>query len=1152
MYRKDDWEDDALIGLDVGGDEETSSRRNKVVVGSTSKPSRKRPRQSNIISSTTRPQKPKPPPAPPASLVSLMKKDKSVLHYFKSLHENTTYDVDKWKHEAAYWKRMASSATKNKIAGGTKTPSAKKRQRKSINGRQKKQNSVEGKGNGEDEEGSTIPITDEALFEEFSDDDDGDDDKDDVKRSTASSTKGIECNNNTTNSHSTTEEQSMRRRSLIFGKLLQAKQYLDLLGVSLVVIEVKPSFPNEMIKQSNDEGKTEADTSEEQTDDTALPSERILHRRSDEKVVADMMASLRSLIEASSCVSDHSDTLDHRHYQPFCSRGQQHHCPNLYIGSAHDDCDMTNETRVLSASESALQHPASIGLKHLIDVLTIMSVYCHDSFDDHEWNLLFEECSETSEENMTFLKIGFRNRSLLVKRVLSSLHVEITRTWASIERASNFESTSMHFYPTENVRNQEQESSSDPDGEYSAKNYSRLVNLEERIAHGRIASLLYRRLGDFQKATELVLGYLISSTPSLGIEYYHPKIPPVLSMCVLESLLSPEAYDPINAKPNGEGGEWFCQFIQLIFTCSSPYDESQSLLLKVVAFATHSAAKIWEERCTSSDKRIRDIALIEVAAYKRLLCLSNGAWLRIASEDKEDISRIGHHILSGLTSNNNISNFIIEKLSRAEVGLSCILSLITTSKADEIIKLCENILANERCKLLWLLPACCFAHITIVSRMWESIKLVSPAGRSTAAAAEAILNVRNELVRIIIAAVDIVIGTKETNVENIDAIIQCYQLIGDALGLQLFAKRVVKEMKDGTSTARRRIMSTLIHAAENITVRVINLQRRPDRLLDFFGRTVNDERILVMKGVAKLLNQKQKATEFSSTKEEGGNFAFDGKNDVACLKMSVGDCALSDFVKEEWVPMELAAFDTNAGSDFKEVRTTTSEKACALSHIATWFGVLSSINMGSVKVSNDDKKAVRLITISGFARGPPMLNQNEDMNPSPVCVVLEDDAILCDRFVERLDALLDELPRDFHFCHLGYSRPRLAPMVEYSSELGIPTCLWYLTGYILSAAGAQHLISSLPVVGPVDNWIAIKLRDNWANRYGEQIGVGKHTKAKYTPSPKDLSRIMKFRAFAANVPLCSQKQVATASRATGEAGGNWRSGKDSDIKYSGN
>ncbi len=322
MYRKDDWVDDALIGLDVGGDEEKSSRRNNDVVGSTSKPSRKRPRQSNIISSTTRPQKPKPPPAPPASLVSLMKKDKSVLHYFKSLHENTTYDVDKWKHEAAYWKRMASSATKNKIAGGTKkksnatTTSVRKRQRKSINGRQKKQNSVEGKGNGEDEEGSTIPITDEALFEEFSDDDGDDDDdgKDDVKRSTASSTKGTECNNNTTNSHSTTEEQSMRRRSLIFGKLLQAKQYLDLLGVSLVAIEVKPSFPNEMIKQSNDEGKTEADTSKEQTDDTALPSERTLHRRSDESVVADMMASLRTLISfpkrsAAAAVSHYMNAL---------------------------------------------------------------------------------------------------------------------------------------------------------------------------------------------------------------------------------------------------------------------------------------------------------------------------------------------------------------------------------------------------------------------------------------------------------------------------------------------------------------------------------------------------------------------------------------------------------------------------------------------------------------------------------------------------------------------------------------------------------------------------------------------------------------------------------------------------------------------------
>ena len=113
-------------------------------------------------------------------------------------------------------------------------------------------------------------------------------------------------------------------------------------------------------------------------------------------------------------------------------------------------------------------------------------------------------------------------------------------------------------------------------------------------------------------------------------------------------------------------------------------------------------------------------------------------------------------------------------------------------------------------------------------------------------------------------------------------------------------------------------------------------------------------------------------------------------------------------------------------------------------------------------------KLLRMFKISGFARGPALLRGNEDMDPVPVCVILEDDAVLNDRFAERLASLLEELPRDFHFCSLGYSRPKAAPMVEYSTHLGIPSCLWYLTGYVLSLEGARHLIKSLPVTGPVD------------------------------------------------------------------------------------
>ena len=141
------------------------------------------------------------------------------------------------------------------------------------------------------------------------------------------------------------------------------------------------------------------------------------------------------------------------------------------------------------------------------------------------------------------------------------------------------------------------------------------------------------------------------------------------------------------------------------------------------------------------------------------------------------------------------------------------------------------------------------------------------------------------------------------------------------------------------------------------------------------------------------------------------------------------------------------------------------------------------------------------------------------MDPVPVCVILEDDAVLTDGFAERLESLLDELPRDFHFCSLGYSRPKTAPIVEYSTQLGIPSCLWYLTGYILSLEGARHLIKSLPVTGPIDSWIGLNMYSNWDNRFGAWKKKKEKKKKPKLPSNEDL----KFRAFAALVPLCSQK-----------------------------
>ena len=234
----------------------------------------------------------------------------------------------------------------------------------------------------------------------------------------------------------------------------------------------------------------------------------------------------------------------------------------------------------------------------------------------------------------------------------------------------------------------------------------------------------------------------------------------------------------------------------------------------------------------------------------------------------------------------------------------------------------------------------------------------------------------------------------------------------------------------------------------------------------------------------------------------------------------------------------------------------------------------------------------RLLRISGFASGPALLHENRAMGPAPVCVIMEDDAVLVDRFRDRLATLLCELPRDFHFCSLGYGRPKNAPMIEFSETVGIPTFLWYMTGYILSMEGARLLLDGLPVVGPVDSWVGLKISSNWENEYGYAVGVGREARKSAKKAAmgtmqnistgdastsnvlarKDLARVMKFRAFAALVPLCSQKvgqgHVAGSADSSGAgaadaSGGTksqarnqhriiakWRD-RDSDIVYSG-
>jgi len=266
----------------------------------------------------------------------------------------------------------------------------------------------------------------------------------------------------------------------------------------------------------------------------------------------------------------------------------------------------------------------------------------------------------------------------------------------------------------------------------------------------------------------------------------------------------------------------------------------------------------------------------------------------------------------------------------------------------------------------------------------------------------------------------------------------------------------------------------------------------------------------------------------------------------------------------------LKAFDKDAPDSERLVRMTPTERACALSHVASWKGAVRSLKIASnlteasaldasvSKLFRHPQHTLRLLKIGGFAQGSALLPKNDKMPPAPVCVILEDDAVLEDRFAEKLADVLKELPRDFHFCSIGYSRPKLAPIVPFGDKIGIPTMLWYLTGYCISEAGANYLLDALPVTGPVDNWIGLKMTRNWENIFGSRLGVGAHATPNVSelPTRKDLRKILDFRAFCSLRPLCSQKvgvDAAVASAGTVVASStarSWRQ-RDTDIVYSG-
>lgn len=94
-------------------------------------------------------------------------------------------------------------------------------------------------------------------------------------------------------------------------------------------------------------------------------------------------------------------------------------------------------------------------------------------------------------------------------------------------------------------------------------------------------------------------------------------------------------------------------------------------------------------------------------------------------------------------------------------------------------------------------------------------------------------------------------------------------------------------------------------------------------------------------------------------------------------------------------------------------------------------------------------------------------------------LILEDDTWFRNRFAQSLDKAWSEIMQEneggskFDVLYVSYHEVEHgAPKSFVSNNVFEPVRgLWYLSGYILSRAGAQKLVSLLPCCGPIDLWI---------------------------------------------------------------------------------
>jgi GR25 family glycosyltransferase involved in LPS biosynthesis len=1089
-------------------------------------------------------------PPPPLPLIQLLQSDPSVLQYFQALQQSLEEDVRIWKNRYLALQNEQKAAKKSEQAS-----KSSKAVSNSIKARKQTFNKTANNPKNNQHETpfrETMDIED-SMFDDDLSSDSSSNENDDHHENTANlllpnksdTDENQEQQQRQKNRLQEAQEEDTHPNDLfyqvkdkdvqIFRLLKQAYNDLERLGISLIE---HPADANDETKESIEDAQKETDrgmdadeAGEANNEDKSHSDAESLDADKDEVQRIDEPASAKDRVEPNK-ISPQVPAEDKKVIEEI--NRALHALTRLYTETSEwgpfAQLKSTNDDECALPDRPCWQcpdHPAHVANERLFRALLVMDTFC-----DLSPSLC--KSDKTKESESANIYLGMQQRKSTIQILLLFWRSQILEERPRTDRAALRESTVLVYDPFH-----QQESTFPPNGIIGgSKSWIRLAHLAERAWQSSLLTQLYLSRDQVQAAASLLIEYVQVTLPSLQDMEDYPQHPPILSLLVLESmtLLNTKTHD-----------NWFPQW------CRNELKEASEHLFRVLSLVIAVCGWIWKKRIQSPDDRIHDVAWVEFQCFQRL-CQSSLLWLHIPfSIDDEKViwqqaKNVGQHHLDELNAidDSNASPFLCTSRTLLRILLGK-----TDVDMDEAVEQ-HN-----------LLPKVEALRELRNRRQWPASKDSStPWNHATNSLEDRVssyLLILQNIMRKVREATD-----QEERVKLLTTALMASHSLADGRNALQAAEILVTCPRPLSMTITyRRALDTFAKIAQVPVVRVINLQKRTDRWQCFMNQA-SCQRLLVVKAVACLSDANNESTEEDW---EFGGYAIDGTGPMveaqSRMEAKVGSFArLNKLAAPQWRPHDLKAFDRGAPNHESLVSASMSEKACALSHIASWKGALRSFDLLNREENEtpDDpllfrhpSNMTRLFKIAGFAQGPPLIRQKQLSPPSPVCVILEDDAILVDHFAERLQSLLMELPRDFHICWLGYSRPKSAPIVPYTKRVGIPTMLWYLTGYILSEAGAHYLLNALPVVGPVDSWLGLKTTTtNWDNRFGVQVGVGTHggSGTVQTPSRKELGQILQFRAYCAMKPLVAQR-VSTTLNDTRGLNRNWRHFRDSDIEYSG-